>query len=730
MDLSHLNAPQRQAVCHGDEPLLVLAGAGTGKTRVITHRIAHLLAVRRVPASAILALTFTNKAAREMAARTGALTGIPPLQLDLGTFHRMGGRLLRQYATELGLTANFVIYDHDDALQLIRRCLVELQLDPQAVPPQAVRQQLDRWKNAGLTPEAVPSVDLNPLERTSLEVYRRYQAHCIGADAADFGDLLLHPVTLLRQHPEIRAQLQARWRFILVDEYQDTNPVQAQLLKLLVTTEHGMTAVGDDDQSIYRWRGADVGNILHFERDFPAATLIRLEENYRSTRTILAAANAVIGRNVGRRGKTLFCQGEAGARLSLRIYANERDEGDALAAAMSASLAAGQSPEDIAVLYRVNAQSRPLEEALRRRRIPYRIVGGVRFYDRKEIKDALAYLRLLVNPRSTLDFLRALQAPPRGIGKTSVNRLLDYAAASGLNLLDAARAASTPGSDAGLTTRAQRPLAAFVAQQAAGQAALREAAPLSQILGQQLETAGYLLHLRQEEGSRAQERLDNLEQLAASLDEYVNLTTDPSLAGFLEDVALATDIDGQAETGSCVTLMTLHAAKGLEFPTVFLPGMEEGLFPHLRAAQDRAALEEERRLCYVGLTRAKQHLHLSAARLRSLYGRPQWTELSRFLREIPAELLDQDGLGEAESEADAESAAGSDHGRRVTWAREADAEATETGFAPGTRVLHATFGEGRVIASDGAGARRKLTIEFPVAGRKVIVARFVEPMQA
>ena len=719
MDLSHLNAPQRQAVLHGDTPLLVLAGAGTGKTSVITHRMAHLIHGRRIQPGRILAVTFTNKAAREMRARAAKLSQLPEGALDIGTFHRICGRLLRRYGSRLGLDASFVIYDADDQLALVKRCLAELKLDPQAVNPRAVRGRLEQWKNLGQLPADVVPSTLQPLDRHALAVYKIYQERSLQANAVDFSDMLLHTVTLLKGDPWVLQELQGRWTHVLVDEYQDTNAVQYNLLRLLVTPQHSLTVVGDDDQSIYRWRGADIGNILRFERDFPGAEVIRLEQNYRSTQTILDAANHVIAHNAARKGKTLFSEGARGTQIAVRVYNTERDEGEAVGDAIAAALSDGLSPSDVAVLYRTNAQSRPIEEALRRRRLPYAIYGGLRFYDRKEVKDALSYLRLLVNPRSTMDFIRVVNTPTRGLGKTSLDKLSALAADAQTSLMEASRMAlRAPGTVGG---KARSGLSTFVALIDRFAAAVQQGEALGRLLEGLLEDSGYLRSLRAE-GEEGEDRIDNLKELVAALDEYCELEAEPSLAGFLEDVALSTDVDGlAAETGQ-IALMTLHSAKGLEFPMVLMPGMEEGLFPHSRSLDDRPGLEEERRLCYVGITRAMRLLMLSAARVRVVFGQPQANPLSRFLSELPEGLLDARGMAPP-------SRAGLTH---VDFAASPDdlpvSRSVGNGaFAPGTRVVHATFGEGRVLNSDGEGPKQKLTIDFPGVGKKVIVARFVEP---
>ena len=556
-----------------------------------------------------------------MRERAGRLAGLDPRGLDIGTFHGMCGRMLRRFGYRLGLTPGFVIYDESDQLQLIRQCLQALNLDAQVFAPQAIRAAIERWKNRGETPSEATASGFDLVQKKALEVYRLYEKLCLQANAVDFGDLLLHTVTLLKTDPEVRTALQARWSHVLVDEYQDTNHVQYLLLEHLVTEAHSLTVVGDDDQSIYRWRGADIGNILRFERDFPGAEVIRLEQNYRSTRTILQAANAVIAHNVARKGKTLFTEGEAGEKLELRLYPTERDEGEGVASLIEAALAADKTPSDLAVLYRINAQSRPLEDALRRRRIPYAVFGGVRFYDRREIKDALAYLRLLANPRSDVDFLRAVAAPARGVGKTSLERLDALARRHGLSYYEAA-ARVAAGEDEAVTGRAKKGLVEFVSLLTRlGAEQGRE--PLGRYVERVLLETGYVAALEAERTGDAADRLENLAELVAAVDEYAGLTPEPTLAGFLEEAALATDVDALREEGGQVSLMSLHTAKGLEFDRVFLTGLEEGLFPHSRSLDDRAALEEERRLCYVGLTRARERVHLSAAQVRAVFGEPR-----------------------------------------------------------------------------------------------------------
>ena len=733
MNLDHLNPPQRQAVLSEAPALLVLAGAGTGKTQVITHRVADFVTRRGVPARRILAVTFTNKAAGAMRDRAAALLQADPAALDIGTFHRIAGRVLRRHAPRLGLTRDFGIFDADDQLQVLKACLAELNLDSQQFPPRQMRSHIEGWKNKGLGPDQVGATS-SPAERQAREVYPRYQARLRAQNAVDFTDMLLCLLDLCRGHHDVRGELRGRWSHLLVDEYQDTNHVQHLLLKELVTPAHSLTVVGDDDQSIYRWRGADVGNILRFERDFQGAEVIRLEQNYRCTGTILAAANAVIAHNVGRRGKTLFCAGNPGSKVALRLFDSERDEGAWVADEIRAALEQGVGGDELAILYRTNSQSRPLEEALRRQRIPYRLLGGLRFYDRREVKDSLAFLRLLVSPQSDLDFLRVVNLPSRGLGKASLDRLRQAADDGGESLMATAQRAAQANASA-LTARARAALATFVAQYASWRQELDDGEAAGRVLEHILQDTGYLEALRSEPGDEGDERIGNLRELVAALDEYVAEASSPSLAGFLEDVALATDADRLEEGAGQVLLMTLHAAKGLEFDRVFMPGMEEGLFPHGRSLDDRAAVEEERRLCYVGITRARHRLALSAARVRHVFGQPQLSELSRFVGELPKDLLDLGGMAAAVEPAEpGEGAVAAPMSpRRPRAARPRgppapaqDEAASAADFAPGTVVFHPRFGAGQVLRAEGLPGRELVTVRFPSGPQRVIVGRFLE----
>lgn len=746
LDLSRLNEAQIAAVMHGESPLLVLAGAGTGKTTVITYRIARLLQDGLYP-DRFLAVTFTNKAAREMRERTARLAKLDPRALDIGTFHGICGRLLRRYGARVGLDRNFVIFDEDDQLSLIKRCLGDLNIDTQAFAPRVMRHYIEQWKNEGLTPKEAQPSGLDLASEKALQVYEAYQKRLVEQNAVDFGDMLLRTLVLLRTDEAVRITLQERWSHLLVDEYQDTNAVQYKLLRELVTERHSLTVVGDDDQSIYRWRGADIGNILRFERDFPGAVLIRLEQNYRSTQTILSAANAVIANNAARKGKTLFTLGDAGQPLNLRLFQTEREEGDSIGDTVAQHIGAGGEAGDVAILYRMNAQSRPIEDALRRRRIPHVIYGGVRFYDRKEVKDALAYMRLVINPLSDVDFSRIVNTPPRGLGKTSLDRIEEVANAHGVSMLEAAGLAAQ--GEVKLTSKARKAIDDLLGLLTRMQGEALTEKP-GRIVENMLEDTGYLAMLRLEGTEESAQRLDNLQELVAAIDEHTETTEqgggEATLPSFLEEVALATDLDKLQDDDNHVALMTLHAAKGLEFPVVFLPGMEEGLFPHSRTLDDRAGLEEERRLCYVGITRAKTTLNMSAARVRNVFGEPRLSELSRFVGEVPTDLISM-----ANTSPRAVAAFGTLSGRGQqpshdeSYYRDAIPDddfsaappksagaytiksSPRDSFAPGTKVRHNLFGEGTVVGSEGEGVRRKLQIRFPdLPEPKVIVARFVE----
>jgi DNA helicase-2/ATP-dependent DNA helicase PcrA len=715
--LRDLNPPQREAVMAGDGPLLVLASAGSGKTRVIAHRIAHLIGVRGVHPRNVLAVTFTNKAAGEMARRVEGLLQPAGLRAPLvATFHAVCVRMLRQHARHLGYPPHFTIHDEDDRLALVKECMRAEGLEDRAVTPAAVVHRISAAKNQMVTAADFETAARGFREEQLAAVYRRYQARLEATGGVDFDDLLLLAVRLLDETPEVLAWYRGLWRHVLVDEYQDTNRAQYRIIRLLTGEHANICCVGDPDQSIYKWRGADIRNILDFERDYPGTRTVRLEQNYRSTKRILAAAGAVIAHNTRRRDKALWTDNEEGERPALFRAWDEHEEANFVAQRTLAVRGAGLGWGDIAVFYRTNAQSRVLEDALRRAGIPYVIVGGVRFYERKEIKDALAYLRLIANPLDDVAFARAVQEPGRGVGRASLGRLHEVAAGSGQSLL--ALAAAPPPDVTGRPRRALEGFAALVGQ-------LREeraGRTLTAFIDRVIEASGYRAALKQERSAEAAARLENLEELVAAVEDFER--TRPAgegeapgaLEGFLDQVALVSDVDELEEGARAVTLMTLHAAKGLEFPIVFLTGMEEGVFPHARSLRDAADIEEERRLCYVGLTRAQTGLFLSYALHRRLHGY-ELGQPSRFLAEIPeGELI-------------------SLNARPAEHAREAPPAPEPAGFGPsgddlplsvGAQVRHARWGEGLVVGVERSGSDTIVTVRFASVGRKRLSLQYAQ----
>ncbi len=708
--LEGLNPQQREAVLATEGPVLILAGAGSGKTRVITHRIAHLILERGVPSDAILAVTFTNKAAGEMRARVESLVGSASLGSWISTFHSLCVRILRRDAVAAGLPSAFVIYDEDDQMAAVREALRSLDLQEKLHPPRRILSKISARKNSGRNPEEAESDSIG--ETTFTRIAERYRASLESAGALDFDDLLLRTVTLLSGDAAVRERYRRRFRYLLVDEYQDTNRSQYDIVRLLAGEGGNVTVVGDEDQSIYSWRGAKIDNILDFETDFPGARVLRLEENYRSTQAILDVASGLVSHNARRKGKTLRAVREGGDAVGLHQAADEFQE----AAWVVDRIAALPARGSVAVLYRMNAQSRLFEEALLRHRIPYAVVGGVGFYERREVKDLLAYLRIVVNSRDPVPLRRVVNVPPRGIGAKTVEELDRLAAERGLSLWDALGAAID---EALLPARATQPLSRFRDTVLA----LREDAEhvgVKALLERTLAASGYSAMLAAETSREAEDRLGNLAELLSAAAAYEAREESPTPAGFLDGVSLLSDVD-KARDGAPVVLMTLHSAKGLEFGAVFLVGLEEGLLPHSRSVtgEAREALEEERRLCYVGMTRAMKELHLTWAESRMVFGQRRVSEPSRFLTELPREDLVVTG--------DPRSAAAV---ARPRWgagraAAAAPAAPPSSGsFRPGARVRHPLFGVGTVLRSDGSGDDLKVTVSFPGIGAKRLVARY------
>ena len=629
-----LNPPQREAVLHTEGPLLILAGPGSGKTRVVTHRIAHLLA-QGVPDYQILALTFTNKAADEMRRRVTEL--VPGAKVWMSTFHRFCARLLRQYATSVGLGENFTIYDTDDIRKVLKQTVEELGVDLTHVTPERLQAAISWAKNHLIPPDRYEPQAGSAIGKIVARVYPAYQARLLADSAVDFDDLLLHVVTLLTESPELRRTLDARYRYIMVDEYQDTNLAQYTIVRALSIDHPNLAVTGDPDQSIYGWRGANLNNILEFEKDFPKVQVVRLEQNYRSTQRILRVADQLITHNRRRKHKSLFTENAEGSQVRLVKYLNNRVEAESIAARIASEVGAGRRrPRDYAIFYRTNALSRNLEFALREYAIPYQMVHGLEFYQRKEIKDVLAYLHLLNNPRDRVALTRIINTPARGIGKSSITRLEQYATQRGKSMLDAAREA---GLIDGLTKRAAVAVARFVTT--IDRLALARSGAVEDVIRAVLDETGYRAMLVDSDDTDDQERLANVEELLTAAREFDERNPgSDQLENFLEQACLVNDTDAWEVDDDRVTLMTMHAAKGLEFPVVFVIAVEEGILPHERSREDGAALEEERRLLFVGITRARAELQLSLARQREFRGQSRYAVPSQFLMELPREELE------------------------------------------------------------------------------------------
>ena len=712
MDVSHildgLNDPQREAVTADPGPMLVLAGAGSGKTRVLTHRIAWVCEVGGLSPFAVLAVTFTNKAAREMRGRVEQLLGIAAGAMWVGTFHGLAHRLLRAHWQEAGLPQSFQILDSDDQLRMVKRAVRQLDLDEGQYPPKQAQWFINACKDEGQRPQHVdPGND--PVRQQLLRIYDLYEALCQRAGVIDFAELLLRSLELIRDNEDIRGHYQRRFRHILVDEFQDTNAIQYAWLRLLAGERTPVFVVGDDDQSIYGWRGARIENIQHFEQDFPGTRTIRLEQNYRSTATILKAANALIDNNRGRLGKNLWTAGEEGEPILYYNAYNEKDEARFVVDRIEDWVAQGRSRSDIAVLYRSNAQSRQFEEILVSRGIPYRVYGGLRFFERAEIKDALAWLRMTVNPQDDTSFERTVNHPPRGLGQKSVEQIRERARGERISLWSAA--GQLIGEDSPLPARARNALAGYVALVQRLTEEGRDL-KLSGHIQLCIEESGLKAHFDKDKSDRGEARRENLQELigAGKAFEQEGLEEQelPPLEAFLSHAALEAGEAQADEWEECVQLMTLHSVKGLEFPLVFLVGMEEGLFPHQRSSEEPGRIEEERRLCYVGITRAREQLVITSAEVRRLYGNETYNVASRFVREIPPELM-QEIRPKAQFSRPVYQAP-----NRV--ARQQVEE--DAGIQVGQRVSHGKFGPGIVLNIEGAGAQARVQINFEQAGSK------------
>jgi DNA helicase-2/ATP-dependent DNA helicase PcrA len=743
--LAGLNKEQREAVEATDGPVLVLAGAGTGKTRVLTTRLAHILATRKAWPGQILAVTFTNKAAREMKERIGALIGgvVEGMQW-LGTFHSIGAKILRRHAELAGLKSNFTILDADDQLRLMKQILQANNVDEKRWPARQLAAMIDEWKNKGLTPELVPEGEGHGFAfGKGREFYRQYQERLKALNAADFGDLLLDTLTILRTQPEILADYRDRFKYMLVDEYQDTNVVQYLWLKLLATSTGNVCVVGDDDQSIYAWRGAEVENILRFERDFPGAKVIRLERNYRSTPAILGAASGLIAANKGRLGKTLWTEGDAGEKIRVQGVWDAEEEARNIASDAEDLHRNGNAFHEMAILVRASFQMREFEDRFISLGLPYRVIGGPRFYERAEIRDALAYLRLVAQGDDDLAFERIVNKPKRGIGDASVQALHKYARAQRLPLLAASGEIAATDE---LPPKARKALAELATNFARWSETAKHL-PRTEVAEMVLDESGYTDMLKADKSAEAPGRLENLKEFVRSMESF------ESLSAFLEHVSLVMEI-AQDESGDRINLMTLHAAKGLEFDTVFLPGWEEGLFPSQRTMDESglAGLEEERRLAYVGLTRAKKRIRVSFAANRRVHGNWQSALPSRFISELPQDHVDMvvdegfyggnagfrdnanaqefastyDSPGWRRAQANRANASSSYRTRPPMIEAQAysiqTSDPSATQFARGERIFHQKFGYGIINAVEG----NKLTVDFDKAGEKKVIDQFVQ----
>ncbi len=730
--LTELTPAQREAVTHVDGPLLVLAGAGSGKTRVITRRVANLLR-EGVNGPSVLALTFTNKAAGEMRERIGSL--VPDAGVWVGTFHSLCARLLRTYAPLVGLDRGYSIYDQADRLRAIKQAIETAHTDSAAISPERIEALISRAKNDLVGPKLMASRARDHVDTIAAKVYEAYQERLRTASAVDFDDLLVHMVTILKEHPDVRAELDRKFRYILVDEYQDTNLAQYAIVRALSTDIPNLCVTGDPDQSIYGWRGANLSNILEFEQDFPGCRVVKLEQNYRSTKNILKVADQLIRFNSRRKAKSLLTDNPSGPPVELTLFANEAEEARGVVAKIGELVQEGTYQyREVAIFCRVTALTRNLESALRGASVPYQVVGGTSFYDRQEVKDVLAYLSLLANPKDDLAFLRVVNNPPRGLGKTSLDRLAARARELSLPLAAMARQGqAVPG----IKDKAARGLRDF-SMLMDELVSIRDHTA-EEVTRRVLALSGYAEMLKAA-GKEGEERLANIDELVSAARQFDAEHPGSSVLDFLEEVSLSSAVDRWQDDAGAVTLMTLHAAKGLEFPIVFIVGLEQGLLPHARARESESETEEERRLLFVGITRAERELYLSYCRIREFRGQRLVTIPSIFLRELPEEAILTRDLSESEASVlprwtripGAEQAPGGSigpapRGFRLTTAADLAGASSATGpadldaFRAGAMVLHPQYGLGRITAVEGAGPNRKARVSFTTAGEKSFI---------
>ncbi|MDR9792391.1 DNA helicase PcrA [Aeribacillus sp. FSL K6-1121] len=711
--LSGLNEQQQKATKHTEGPLLIMAGAGSGKTRVLTHRIAYLMAEKGVAPWNILAITFTNKAAREMKDRIEQLLGPGAEEIWISTFHSMCVRILRRDIDRIGVNRNFTILDTSDQLSVIKGILKERNIDPKKYDPRAILGTISSAKNDLISPEEFARQAGDVWEQIVSDIYIDYQKKLLKNQALDFDDLIMSTILLFQRVPEVLEYYQRKFQYIHVDEYQDTNRAQYTLVKMLASRFQNICVVGDSDQSIYRWRGADIGNILSFEKDYPNAKVILLEQNYRSTKRILHAANEVIKNNMNRKPKNLWTENPEGKKIIYYRADHEIGEAQFVAKQIQELVQSGKRRlSDIAVLYRTNAQSRVIEEVLLKSNIDYKIVGGIKFYDRKEIKDILAYMRLVANQNDDISLVRIINVPKRGIGASTVEKIMNYAAQQGISMF----AALEEMEHIGVSTRAMKVLTEFreLIQQLSQ---MQDYVSVTELVEEILDRTGYREMLKQEKTLEAQGRLENIDEFLSVTQNFEKQNEDKSLVAFLTDLALIADIDRideeQSEQKDSVLLMTIHSAKGLEFPVVFMIGMEEGVFPHNRALMEEAEMEEERRLAYVGITRAEEELYVTNAKMRTLFGRTNMNPESRFIEEMPKEVLED--LNEKKSP--------KPKLNRTIGAKSAGGDVKA--WSVGDKAVHGKWGVGVVVRVKGDGEDQELDVAFPSpVGIKRLLAKF------
>ena len=706
-----LNREQREAVEHIEGPLLILAGAGSGKTKVITHRISYLLEKGHASPENILALTFTNKAADEMKKRVERIIKRDFKELWISTFHSACVRILRRDIDKLGFGRDFVIYDANDGLSLLKECMKELNISDDLYPPKSMAVKISSLKSELI--EKMQNIE-DKMQAVLNDIYLLYQKRLMNNNALDFDDLLMKTVILLESEPGILERYRNRFKYLMVDEYQDTNHAQYRLVQILSSGHRNICVVGDDDQCIYQWRGATIRNIMEFERDYPDAKVVKLEENYRSTQNILDAAWAVVSKNIYRKEKRLWTKRSGGERIFYYRASNEIDEADFITSKIKEFYEQGDfSYSDIAIFYRTNAQSRVLEDSLRRKGISYKIYGGLKFFERKEVKDILAYLRIVINPYDSVSLRRIINVPARGIGNATVEKIEAYAKLRGINLVEAIKELRVQGFK---SSRGQGMEAFYNIFKKIETIIMTDSA--SEVIEKAFEITGYLEMLKKEGTDEAEDRIENLKELITAAEEHEERSEDRSIVGLLDQTALISDADAISDSSGSVSLMTLHISKGLEFSVVFISGMEKYIFPHIKSIESKTEMEEERRLCYVGMTRAKERLFLTNAKERRIYGQEMYNPSSEFIDDIPKELITQERIQNSEFRIKNKEFI-TQHSSFIT---------RHSSFVVGSKVIHPQFGNGVILQKDGSGDETKLTVFFKNNGKKRLALKYTSLM--